>query len=113
MAQIHKTPAQEATKSAEGLHVCPECASQLTQPTCWEQTPKRGTWKLWRRCPDCEWHGEGIFSEREIDDYDERLDHGTRELAGELRVLEQANMRAFLECFVTALDADLIRPEDF
>ena len=108
-----QAPDSTAKTTTQGLHVCPECESHLTQPTCWEQTPHRGTWKLWRRCPDCEWRGEGVHSEREIDDYDERLDFGTRELAEELRTLEQSNMRAFLETFVAALAADLIGPDDF
>lgn len=105
--------ANTTKETAEGLHVCPDCKSHLTQPTCWEQTPKRGVWKLWRRCPECEWRGHGVHTESEIDDYDERLDFGTRELADELRTFERANMRSFLETFVTALQADLIGPEDF
>ena len=64
-------------------------------------------------CPECEWRGVGVFDEAAIDDYDERLDFGTRELAEELRTFERANMRAFLECFTAALSADLIGPEDF
>ena len=52
-------------------------------------------------------------AEQMIDDYDERLDFGTRELADELRTFERANMRGFLESFSSALQADLIGPDDF
>jgi len=101
------------SKTEVALHVCPQCDSHLAQPTCWEQTPTEGEWKLWRRCPECEWRGEGVYGEQVIDDYDERLDFGTRELASELRTFERANMRSFLESFSKALQADLIGPDDF
>jgi hypothetical protein len=101
------------TQLTTGLHVCPECTSHLVQPTCWEQTSREGHWKIWRRCPECEWVADGVHGEREIDDYDEQLDFGTRELADELRALERSNMEQVIETFVAALQADLIGPDDF
>jgi len=98
---------------ATGLHICPECSSHLVQATCWEQTESDGHWRIWRRCPECEWCTDSVHGEREIDDYDEHLDFGTRELADELRVLERSNMEHVVETFVTALEADLIGPDDF
>jgi hypothetical protein len=83
------------------------------QPTCWQQTSDREHWRLWRRCPECEWFADAIYGEHEIDDFDEQLDIGTRELANELKALEQANMAQFAETFVTALEADLISADDF
>ena len=59
------------TKTATGLHVCPECGSGLVQPTRWEQADERGHWRLWRRCPECEWSSDGVHGEREIDAFDE------------------------------------------
>jgi hypothetical protein len=101
------------TTTQGGLHVCPECASRLVQPTCWEQTEQEGHWRIWRRCPECEWCSDSIHGEREIDEFDEHLDFGTRELADGLRDLERSNMEQVLETFVLALQADLIGPEDF
>lgn len=101
-----------ATKSA-GLHVCPECASKLVQPTCWEQTSPRGHWRLWRRCPECEWSGDGVHGEHEIDAYDEELDDGTEALAGMLEELERQGMQQIVEVFAAALEADLITADDF
>ena len=101
------------TRVPAGLHVCPDCRSHLVQPTCWEQTNREGHWRIWRRCPECEWAADGIHGEREIDDYDEQLDFGTRELAEELRTLERSNMEQIVETFVAALEADLIGPDDF
>src|SRR5262249_43522095 len=65
------------TKTGAGLHVCPQCASHLVQPTCWEQAGDRGHWRLWRRCPECGWTGDEIHGEVEIDAFDEELDLGT------------------------------------
>jgi hypothetical protein len=101
------------TQIATGLHVCPKCGSCLVQPTCWEQTADRARWRVWRRCPNCEWCCDGVHGEREIDDFDEQLDIGTHELADELRALERESMAQMIEAFVTALDADLISAEDF
>ncbi len=101
------------TEIAIGLHVCPRCRSDLVQPTCWEQTADRARWRVWRRCPNCEWSCDGVHGEREIDDFDEQLDLGTYELAEELRALEQDNMAQMVEAFATALASDLISAEDF
>jgi hypothetical protein len=101
------------TKTASGLHVCPACKSPLVQPTCWEQTDERGHWRLWRRCPECEWHGEGVHGEHEIDAYDEELDNGTGALTKVLKGLERESMQRMAETFAAALDADLITAEDF
>ena len=101
------------TRAVTGLHVCPECGSNLVQPTRWEQTAKRGHWRLWRRCPECEWRCDGIHGELEIDAFDEALDDGAETLAAELRELERESMRHIAEAFVTALAADLITADDF
>lgn len=101
------------TTAGTGLHICPECGSKLVQPTRWEQTGKRGHWRLWRRCPDCEWRGDGIHGEREIDAFDEELDGGSEALAGMLEELERESMEAIAEAFSTALAADLITADDF
>jgi len=109
---MHDT-GRTGTKADTGLHVCPECSSTLVQPTRWEQTASRGHWRLWRRCPECEWQADGIYGEREIDAYDEELDGGTEMLAGKLEELEQESMRHLAEAFTTALETDLIDAEDF
>jgi hypothetical protein len=101
------------TRAATGLHVCPECGSNLVQPTRWEQTAKRGHWRLWRRCPECEWRRDGIHGEHEIDAFDEALDDGAEALAHELEELERESMRHVAEAFTAALAADLITADDF
>jgi uncharacterized protein with PIN domain len=103
---------QKGQKQAQ-LQVCPDCSSDLVQPIAWEQVASSNDWRLWRRCPECEWHGDDVHRESVIDKYDEQLDFGTRELAEELRALQQSNMEEAVERFVGALQADLILPEDF
>jgi hypothetical protein len=95
------------------LHVCPECGSGLVQPTRWKQEEDRTSWRVWRRCPECEWSCEGVHSETEIDAFDEQLDLGSHELADELRTLEHANMSEMASSFITALSHDLIGADDF
>jgi len=101
------------TQQAKHLHICPECDSRLVQPTCWEQAGDRSHWRVWRRCPECEWTSQGVHDEHEIDAFDEQLDLGAHELADELRALERSNMAAMAEAFAAALAADLITADDF
>jgi hypothetical protein len=103
----------DQTKTNPGLHVCPQCDSQLVQPTCWEQAGDRGHWRLWRRCPECEWHSNKVYGEAEIDAFDEELDLGTRTLSDVLKALERENMQWVADTFSAALDADLISADDF
>jgi predicted RNA-binding Zn-ribbon protein involved in translation (DUF1610 family) len=95
------------------LHLCPDCGSDLVQPTSWEQEADRTHWRVWRRCPECEWTGASVHDEIEVDVFDEQLDLGARELANELRVLEHANMSEMVAAFITALGNDLISADDF
>ncbi len=108
-----KHASRPRTAQPSGLHVCPACRSGLVQPTCWEEAVPRGHWRLWRRCPECGWSGDGVHGEREIDAYDEELDGGTEVLACELETLEHERMAQVVEAFATALAADLIDADDF
>lgn len=99
--------------TAPSLHICPHCGSGLVQPTCWEQVSDRSRWRVWRRCPECEWTTDSIHSEGEIDAFDEALDDGAHTLADELRAMEFTNMSAMAEVFMIALRNDLIGPDDF
>jgi hypothetical protein len=101
-------------RSAERpLHICPDCDSSLVQPTSWEQERDRSQWRVWRRCPECEWAGEGVHDEVAVDAYDEQLDLGSHELADGLRVLEHANMTEMADAFIIALRQELITADDF
>lgn len=99
--------------TTRSLHICPHCGSELVQPTCWEQVSDRTRWRVWRRCPECEWTMDSVHNEVEIDAFDEQLDDGAHTLADELRSMELTNMSAMAEVFLIALRNDLIGPDDF
>lgn len=102
-----------STPKEISLHICPDCDSKLVQPTSWEQTSARYKWRLWRRCPECEWTDESVQDQRAIDDYDEALEIGEEALKEALKQLEAENMETMAGSFATALDQDLIGPDDF
>lgn len=95
------------------LHICPDCGGSLVQPTFWEQESNRSQWRVWRRCPECEWAGDGVHDEIAVDAYDEHLDLGAHELADGLRTLEHANMSEMADVFILALGQELITADDF
>jgi hypothetical protein len=94
------------------LHICPECDSPLVQPLSWSETEAEH-WELELSCPNCDWREDGIFSQSEIEDLEDRLEDGLSDLLDDLHRLAQANMANEVERFVHALEADLILPEDF
>jgi hypothetical protein len=99
-------------ESPHGLHVCPDCDSELVQPVAWAEAPQR-LWELVLQCPNCFWLDEGVFGQDQVDALEERLDDGLTEMLSDLRRLTQANMSEEIERFAAALNADLILPEDF
>lgn len=100
------------TTPEHGLHVCPECASELVQPIEWGETAG-GFWELTLHCPNCDWLTDGIFDQDQVDAFEERLDDGLADMLGDLRRLTQANMAEEIDRFVSALRLDAILPEDF
>jgi hypothetical protein len=104
-ASLKVSPARE-------LHLCEECGSDLVYPREWsEEGPEH--WRVWLRCPNCEWHGSGVFCQEVVDIFDEQLDLGIEALVDDLKGLMQANMSEEIERFVRALELDAILPEDF
>jgi hypothetical protein len=65
------------------------------------------------RCPNCEWHGSGVFEQDVVDRFDEELDRGSQSLAEDLRQLMLVNMSEEIDRFIKALAADHILPCDF
>jgi non-ribosomal peptide synthetase component F len=95
-----------------GIHVCPECTSQLVYPVAWEEA-ERARWEVSLRCPNCEWQVTDLFEEQAIQRFDETLDRGTEALVADLRQLTRANMEEDVERFIAALTAGHVLPEDF
>ena len=94
------------------LHVCLECSSDLVQPVDWQEAGPQH-WNLRLRCPNCEVHRDGMFSQQAVEAFDKELDRGAEALTRDHKRLMQTNMAAEIERFVLALDADAILPEDF
>ncbi len=101
-----------STEEATDLHVCGGCSSHLVYPTEWEEAGQTH-WEVSLRCPNCEWHGSGIFAQEAVERFDDELDRGTEALARDLRRLAHANMQDEIERFTAALDGDHIVPDDF
>jgi hypothetical protein len=99
-------------RTKQGLHVCPDCESDLVQPICWNEAAEQ-RWELTLECPNCGWTEDGVYERDAIDMLEEKLDDGLAEMLADLQRLTQANMADEIERFVAALRADFILPEDF
>jgi hypothetical protein len=102
----------EGTHSVRGLHVCPECASDLVQPIDWSEASD-DSWNLVLNCPNCGWYTEGLYTAAQVRELEDRLDEGLADMLRDLQRLTQANMADQVDRFVIALYADQILPEDF
>jgi hypothetical protein len=98
--------------ASRGLHQCPECNSHLVQPLEWHEA-RAGFWELTLQCPACRWHTCGLYSQRQVDDFEEELEDGLAQMLADLSRLTQANMAEEVDRFSTALASNLILPEDF
>ena len=101
---------QDATRP--GLHVCPACECELVQPVTWDEV-EAGRLELVLRCPNCHWLGEGLYSQTQVEQFEEKLDDGVEAILRDLKRLTTANMAEEVDRFAEALRADLILPEDF
>jgi hypothetical protein len=95
-----------------GLHICPDCESELVQPIDWSETSD-DRWELTLECPNCFSSRAGIFDEAQVHQLEDQLDDGLAEMLKDLQRLTRANMADQIDHFVAALQADLILPEDF
>jgi hypothetical protein len=111
-ASRQQDSASRGTRDAIELHVCESCHSNLVFPTDWAPAGSRH-WAVQLRCPDCEWEGEGVYSQDIVDRFDEVLDDGTEAILDDLMRLTHANMEDEIDRFVAALNADQVLPEDF
>jgi hypothetical protein len=100
------------TPVGDGLHICPDCGSDLVQPIAWGQVTA-DHWELELYCPNCEYTREGVFDQEDVAKLEERLDEGVEAILQDLQRLTHANMTDQIDRFAAALEADLILPEDF
>ena len=64
-------------------------------------------------CPECEWRGNGVYTQAQIDRYDRFLDEGACAVAVDLRALTRENMEHEVDSFRSALATGAVLPEDF
>ena len=100
-----------ATERTAGAHVCRFCTLPLVQPQDAERTGR--DWQVELYCPSCEWSGEALLDQGQMDALDEAVDDGFALLAAALAQVTQANMQEYVERFTAALAADAVLPEDF
>ena len=105
-------PARAPEPAVDNLHMCRECDAALVFPVEWEEASETH-WEVALRCPNCEWHGTGVYAQEVVDRFDEELDRGTEALVRDLKRLTRANMEDEVDRFVRALNAGAILPEDF
>ena len=94
------------------LHICPSCESDLVYPVSWEEHAG-DSWRIERRCPNCEWRHAGEFSQDEVELFDDALNDGTEDLLVNLRNFARANMEADVEQLIDAIRLGRIEPMDF
>ena len=107
-----QAPAAPPAEPSQNLHVCVECASELVYPVQWEEAGPEN-WSVLLQCPNCEVFREGVFTQDNVELFDEELDRGADALARDYKRLMRANMADEIERFAGALEAGAILPEDF
>jgi hypothetical protein len=106
------TPEHPSPEPHQTLHTCVECSSELVYPVQWEEAGPEN-WRVLLHCPNCLVHREGVFTQENVEEFDEELDRGGDALARDYKRLIRSNMAEEIERFVEALEADAILPEDF
>ncbi len=101
-----------AVEPDQALHTCLECESQLVYPVEWEEAGPEN-WSVLLHCPNCDVFREGVFTQDNVELFDEELDRGADALARDYKRLMRANMADEIDRFVGALNAGAIVPEDF
>jgi len=94
------------------LHLCPRCEADLVYPVSWEER-SGDSWRIERRCPNCEWTHVGEFTQDEVELFDDVLNEGTEDLLVSLRNFARANMEEDIERLIEAIRHDRIHPMDF
>lgn len=97
---------------SDDLCLCPACGRKLVYPLEWGPAGPQ-TWRVDRRCPDCEWHGSGAYGQEIVDRFDDALDAGTEAVLDDLERLTRANLEERIDHFADALNRGRILPEDF
>jgi hypothetical protein len=107
-----QAPEHPSAEPHQDLHMCIACSSELVYPVHWDEAGP-DNWSVLLHCPNCDVHREGVFTQENVEKFDEELDRGADALARDYKRLVRENMQGEIERFVGALEADAILPEDF
>jgi hypothetical protein len=107
-----EAPGNPTAEPQQDLHVCTECESELVYPVQWEEAGP-DNWSVLLHCPNCGVFREGVFTQDNVELFDEELDRGADALARDYKRLMRANMADEIDRFMGALSAGAILPEDF
>ena len=105
-------PAPPPAEEQQDLHMCVECDSELVYPVQWEEAGPEN-WAVLLHCPNCDVFRDGVFTQDNVELFDEELDRGADALARDYKRIMRANMADEIDRFVGALNAGAILPEDF
>jgi hypothetical protein len=105
-------PVHPPAQPHQDLHLCVECDSELVYPVQWEEAGAEN-WSVQLHCPNCDVFREGVFTQENVELFDEELDRGADTLARDYKRLMRANMADEIDRFVGALNAGAILAEDF
>ena len=81
-ATTRRVPAISRERRAARL---PELRLRASSTRSTGRRPSARSWSVDLRCPDCEWHGSGVYAQEVVDRFDEALDRGTEQLLGDLQ----------------------------
>jgi hypothetical protein len=112
IAALEHAPVHPPAEPHQELHICVDCQSELVYPVQWDEAGP-DSWSVLLHCPNCDVHREGVFTQENVELFDEELDRGADALARDYKRLMRANMADEIERFVGALEAGAILAEDF
>ena len=104
-------PRQPRRESSPELERCTRCGSHLVELV--ESAECGDGCSVLLRCPECFAFERVRCSAAELDRYEDILDEACHQLVIDLVVLEEANMREYIDLFRAALAREQILPEDF
>ena len=112
VAALEQAAVHPPAEPHQELHICVECQSGLVYPVQWDEAGSEN-WSVLLHCPNCDVHREGVFTQENVELFDEELDRGADALARDYKRVMRANMADEIERFAGALEAGAILPEDF
>ena len=94
------------------LWSCPVCGSALVQPTN-ASVPSTGTYRVERRCPECERRDTVEAGLGEVNEFDRHLVQGRDALEADYRRFAMRTMSEDAERIIAALRSGALQPSDF